>query len=450
MKWFAFSELTIFSAPICATNLIGVLINFFAMMIVASMGEAELAASALATSTYTTLMLVASTCLYAVGISISHLISQFEQNLGQIRLIFRNACWLSLMLSLPVSILLWNGHYFLAWIGEDARLVSLTVSYFKYSAIAIYPILLTIVFSQFFIGIGSPYFTLITSLLRLPFIMFFSYAFILGEMGLPQLGLGGVMAATLLVQTVYSVGLLIYLNFNQKFKKYELFKNFLNLELQGLKRLFSLGYPIGIQYGSELLVMTLMTYIMGYYGSAPLAASQIVSQYGLLVIMLLHGSGQGLSSLVSRAMGEQKIHQVKDFLNAALYLLAIIFICMMCFYLNPEVLVASFMSEGERITPELSYYAVGFFMISIISLTIDGVRIYISSVLRGLKQTHYPMMVGLGSLWLISLPVACLVSFTLNTGPIGLSAGFISGLVVASFLLWRKYRQIYNALVPPI
>lgn len=419
------------------------------MMLVGWTGEAPLAASALATSTYTTLMLVASSCLYAVSILISHMSSQLEQNLDAIRLAFRNACWLALLLAFPMSILLWHIPYLLEHIGQDTGLVSLTVAYFKYAAIAIYPILITIVFSQFFIGIGSPYFTLVTSLLRLPFILFFSYGFILGKMGLPELGLGGVMAATLLVQIVYCVGLLLYLHLNQKLKKYSVFRNFLNPKWQGLKHLFKLGYPIGIQYGSELLVMSLMTYLMGYYGHAPLAASQIVSQYGLLVIMLLHGSGQGLSTLVSRAHGEQNMEQVKDYLNAAWCLLAVIFIGMVCLYLNPQFLLSIFMRGEAKVTAEISFYAVGFFMISIVSLTIDGARIYITSALRGLKYTHYPMLVGVGSLWLISMPVACFASFKLGLGPIGLSAGFVSGLLVASVLLWRKYGEICNALVNP-
>jgi multidrug resistance protein, MATE family len=446
VRWFSFrlsalSKLTQFSTPICITNIIGILTNFFAIMMVGYLGELELAASALATASYTTLMLVSSTSLYAVSILIGHEKYKPDKVCTKIGAIFKSGCWLSILFSVPTGIVLWHADYILLLIGQHAELVDLTVSYFKFSAIAIFPLLLSIVCSQFYIGVGSPHFTLMTSLLRLPFIILISYGLILGKFGFPKLGLGGVMAATLIVQSVYCVGLLLCLYYSRRFIEYKLFDKFLIPKWTQIKVLFNVGYPIGVQYGGELLLMSILTYIMGFYGSAPLAASQIVSQYGLLIIMIMHGSGQGLSVLVSSADSQRNKQLVVDYLNAAFMISIILFIVTAITFSHSDFLLTLFIRDTSNITPELSYFMSYFFLISLFSLTIDGVRIYLTSALRGLKQTQYPMYVGILCLWLISLPVSCLMAFWLGFGPLGISTGFISGLFISSILLMKKFKQ---------
>jgi len=59
-----------------------------------------------------------------------------------------------------------------------------------------------------------------------------------------------------------------------------------------MQKHFSLGFPIGIQFGAELAAMTVATYFMGYFGVIALAASQIVSQYSLIVVMVTLGLSQ--------------------------------------------------------------------------------------------------------------------------------------------------------------
>ena len=59
--------------------------------------------------------------------------------------------------------------------------------------------------------------------------------------------------------------------------------------------------PIGMQFGGEFVAMTMATYLIGYFGVTALAASQIVSQYTMLVIILIIGLTQALSILVSEA-----------------------------------------------------------------------------------------------------------------------------------------------------
>ncbi len=441
LNYSVMARLVSFSAPICTTNIIGIAANFFAIFLVAQLGETTLAASALATSTYTTLMLIASTSLYAVSILISYAQRQAALDPKKIGLLFQSGCWFSLLLALPIGLLLWYADFLLHCIGQKAELIALTAPYFKFSAITLFPILLSIVISQFFIGIGTPRFTLLTAILRLPAMLFFSYGFILGHFGLPQLGLAGVMAANCLVQVLYCFCLFLYLYFNPRFKTYALFEKCYYIHWSSLAQLFKVGMPIGIQYGCELLVMTCLTYFMGYYGSQPLAASQLVSQYSLLVIMLVHGLSQGLSTLISGAYSQKNKQLVMQYMNAALLILVILLSIVTFCYAHPEALMRFFIKEDTQVTDSFLKYVTYFFYLSAVSLAIDGFRILLSSGLRGLHNTRFSMYVGISSLWLVSLPMACFISFTLHQGPFGLSIGFMSGLILAAALVWKKMRQ---------
>ncbi len=73
------------------------------------------------------------------------------------------------------------------------------------------------------------------------------------------------------------------------------------------KKIFLLGYPIGMQFGGELAAMTVATYFMGYFGVTALAASQIVSQYALLIIMITLGLSQALSINIDNACDKPNV-----------------------------------------------------------------------------------------------------------------------------------------------
>lgn len=434
-------NLLYFSAPICFTNLIGILANFISMIWIAKLGEKYLAASALATITYTTILLIFSSILYSISILISHQRHNTHDNFKRIRLFFQSGCWLALFLGIASIGLLWNAEQLLHFFHQDNELIAITSLYFKFSAISILPLLLTIAISQFFIGVGTPRFTLVSGLIRLPFIIFLSYALILGRFGFPSFGLAGIMIATCIIQSIYCLGLIIFLAGNSRFKKYQLFINFRKIHYKTIITLFKLGYPIGIQFGVEILAIALLTYLMGHYGATPLAASQIVSQYTLLIIMMIQGLSQGLSSLTSKAYATRDRKQIQHFQWASVVIMLILFLSTFIFYTNPKILLSLFLSHSEELNENFIFYLKYFFIISAFTIFFDGLKMLYSSCLRGLQQTKYPMYVGMISLWGISLPLAYWLCFHQQQGPIALNAGFIGGIIFSVVVLKKKLNQ---------
>lgn len=421
--------------------LINMISSFVAMMIVAKLGKMQLAAGSLAISTHMPIMMVASTVFYAVGILISQLRDQ-EKSFVETGSIVRNGFWLALVLAIMASIILYNIDKILILFKQDPNLIELTKEYFYFAALSIIPTLLLVVISQFFSGIGNPKFILFTSLLSFPINMLFTYGFVLGKLGLPKLALGGITCSTFIVQSLFCACILFYMISKKEICKYKIFSGRLLPKWSICKAIFSLGYPIGLQFGSEMAAMTVATYFLGYFGVIALVAGQIVSQYAMLVVVITLGLSQALSILIGEAYGKNDESLIKQYIISATIILTGFFIIVfMVFFMMPSYLIHIFMTPNAKGNQAIVHLAIDFFSISILILFADGIRNLFSSALRGMGDSRTPMYMGIYCLWLISLPVSYIIAFYCRGGPIGLRIGFASGFILAALLLWKKIKR---------
>jgi MATE family multidrug resistance protein len=76
-------------------------------------------------------------------------------------------------------------------------------------------------------------------------------------------------------------------------------------------------------------------------------------------------------------------------------------------------------------------------------LIFDGLQSVGNGVLRGLKDTRTPMLMGLFGYWLLGLPIALVLGFPLGLGPSGIWLGILAGITsVACLLVWRWRRRM--------
>lgn len=235
-------KLTNFALPISMSLFVSMISGFFAMLIVSKLGKLELAAGALAISTYLPVMMVASTIFYAVGILIGHSRGQ-KKSLVEIGSIVRNGFWFAVLLAIVASSLLCNIDKVLILFKQNPILIGLTKNYFYFAALSIAPTLILVVISQFFTGIGNPKFTLFTSILSCPINILLTYGLVLGKFGLPKLALGGITCATLIVQLLFCVCILIYMSSQKEICKYRIFSGNLLPDWSICKAIFFLRLP---------------------------------------------------------------------------------------------------------------------------------------------------------------------------------------------------------------
>lgn len=411
------------------------------MFFLSTLGKLQLAAGAIASATSMPVLASISGVFSSLGILVTQYRGEGREasDIGQL---VSNALFLSLILTLPIILLLYNTSTILLYLNLDPQIVSFTTSYFHYAAAGLLPAIFTVIASQFYAGIGKPGYTLLSSLLCLPFTLCLSYSLILGKFGFPELGLAGISCALFIVQSLQIFVLITFLYFHQNLQKYRILPWKSRIDFSLCKKILTLGFPIGIQYGSELAAMATVACFMGYFGVAALAAYQIVSQYAMCIAVMTLGISQAGGLVISEAYTKNDTLLVKEYLLAAFILYAIIFSFIAGIFLYiPEKLISLFIDPLAPENNVIVHLALILFAISSILLFIDAIRSLFSSALRGMRDSKVPMKTSIFCLWFISIPLSIFLGFILEIGPIGLRIGFSGGFVVSVIWLFIRIRQ---------
>ncbi|WP_108650922.1 MATE family efflux transporter [Dongshaea marina] len=424
-----------FALPIIGMALLNMAANFVGMLLVARYGKVELAAGSLGVATFITIMTVSSTTLYSVGILVGHSRGQKHSN-DQVGTWVKNGFWVALGLGIPCALLIYHGDTILQLFGQSQVLIDRARGYLHYAALSLIPTLFGLVISQFFIGIGRPQITLIASAVRLPLIIILFYPLILGYGGGEPMKLAGISAATLVVQILYCIIMLLYIHYSPSMRGFGIFKAPFAPSWEHCKKLLVIGLPIGIQFGGELGAMTVSTYMMGLFGVTALAATQIVSQYTMLAVMITLGLSQAISVVISEAYGAGDYPLIRNYIKAGFILLLSFFAIVIALFLyEPHLFIGIYIDVHQPGNAAVVSLAVLLFAVAAVAMLIDGMRNLLSGALRGLHDSKAPMWIGVFCLWGFSLPMAYLVAFRLHEGPVGLRIGFALGFVIATLLL---------------
>lgn len=443
-----------FALPITVSGLINIVGNIIAMLMVSQIGHDSLAASALAFPTNITLLTLIVTPLYAIGILTGHLHGK-ENHAIEIGSIVRNGFYLGILLVIPAGLLLWHAGDILILFNQDPNLVSLTIPFFHYAALSLLPVMIYTVILQFYNGIGKPRFSLVVTLILLPLIILLSYGFILGNFGLPKLGLAGVTCATFVAQTIGLIGIIFYLVLQKNIKQYQIFTKIFLPQWSEIKKIFKMGFPIGLQFGGELSALSVATYFMGLFKVdtiAILAATQIVSQCVMLIVIVTLGLSQTLSILTSQAYGQKTFHLVREYFSASTVIITGFWLIMVILFTFFHTAFFDLYLHNETLENHdlIIHYAILFLIASSLGLLLDSIRHLLSGTLRGLHDTKGPTQIGIACQWFIALPLCYLVGFPLQGGPVALRAVFFSGFAVAVCFLWQRFNRKCAQLDAPL
>jgi MATE family multidrug resistance protein len=433
-------QLIRYAIPICFVGLLNVLASASAALFISQLGKEVFAANSISFSIYIAISTITSTMLYSVGILSRYQLSQGR--LSDVGLTIRNGLWLALFLGIPSSFLLWNIPHVLLFFHQDPRLVSPTISYFHFTAFNLIPLLINIIRSQFYISIGKPKVPLIFNALQLPLTILLSYGLILGRLGLPKMGLAGAACSSFITSTLVFLMLSLWFWLDKNNRKYMPPFRRPYIQWEFCKKLLKLGAPMGVQFGTELAAIAVTNLSMSGFGLSALNATQIMSQYINITVIITLGVAQALSILTSGAYAKNDFALIHKYKWAAIILLSIFFLFVgILFLIFPKVLVAPYVDIHDPRNLSLIHLTIIFFLLSVPTFWMDGIRNILSGILRGLQQSQTPMWIGIVCLWGISLPMAYLLSHTFQQGPVGLRVGFACGFVIATILLWVKVQK---------
>jgi MATE family multidrug resistance protein len=213
---------------------------------------------------------------------------------------------------IPVSIFLAVLLYlfssvFLQWIISNPTIFEMSVRVFKIRALGIPFLLLGMVISSLFIGIGNTRIILISQFAAALSNIILNYTLVFGKLGMTEMGFEGSATATVLSEIIGLFILIIYLVINSNFNQtYSIFK-IRKIDFQSIFEIIKLAYPIWIQHIVSLGSWVYFFALIERMGTEALAISIILKQ--LFSIMAIPGFclANTSNTLVGQLVGARAI-----------------------------------------------------------------------------------------------------------------------------------------------
>lgn len=347
----------------------------------------------------------------------------------------------ALVLSLPLTGLLWWISDGLdAW-GFNPAVLGLTRAYLDVVAWSVLPLLLYAAFRRYLQGMSVVRPVMIALFTANVTNVIFNWVLIFGHFGAPALGVEGAAWATVGSRVVMAGFLLAVIVYREWGMRPGLFETSMRIDPAWIRRLLALGAPAAGQVTLEVGVFAAATALAGRLAPVSLAAHQIAINIAAFTFMVPLGVASAGAVRVGHAVGRRDAAGAASAgWTALLFGVGFMSVAAACFVLMPEMLIGAFTSDAGVLR-----VGVTLLIVAAVFQLFDGLQGVATGALRGLGDTKSPMLWNLAGHWFIGLPLGYTLCFTLGYGVIGLWWGLSSGLIicgVALLIVW--YRAIHR------
>jgi putative MATE family efflux protein len=316
------------------------------------------------------------------------------------------------------------------------------VSYLKISFLGMTPMFIFIVFQSLMKSIGEvrlPLFivlsTVLLNLILDPF-------FIFGWHNFGGNGVKGAAIATVFTQLLAAVISIYFLLKGHKGIQINL-RDYAPDKVV-IKTLIKLGFPVSVEQISRSVGIFAMLFLVTGFGTMALASYGIGSRILSFIIIPAFGLGMATSTLVGQNLGAQKPDRVKKTIRLSLYIaFGVMSILGLLIYMFASS-VAHFFIPNE---PETIKQSAVFIRYIAVSFGFMGILIVLVGAFRGAGKTKLSMLLTIFSVWIISFPLAYILSEFTEMKEIGIWISYPTTNIVTALVglaLLFKYHWLQN------
>lgn len=435
------------SLPMAGIQLVTVAGGFLCMAMLAQLGQEVLAASALIYSTQMSVIVIGMSLLFSLSVLIGRAYGAEQHTvIGN----FVQQGWiLSLLLGSLIIFFFLHIGSILIFFGQAPAIANIVQTFFDAYVWAVIPLLCVVTNQQLCYGIKYPKLVMLTTGSGVIVLLGSAYLLIFGKFGFPKLGVAGLgyaMAAQAWAAFLLSTACFYYM---EHFKRFDLFTYRVHKSWDHLAHMLKVGWPISVQISGEMLSFFVCTTMVGWLGVYALAASQVGTQYFLLVLIPIFVLSQASGILVGHACGAKQWGELKNIGTSSLYLVIGISILIGIIFVGfPKQLASLYLNVNAPENASTVQLIVLLFIILTFSVLFDAIRNVMTGALRGLLDTKFPMLIGLGTIWLIGVPASYFLAFKLNFGLIGITMGSALGMLVGALCLVYRWRMMVHQVQP--
>jgi len=407
-------------------------------------GTLDLAAVGIGTSVYVTLFITLMGVLFALTPTIAQL--QGGGRHAEIGEEVRQSAWLALALAaISLAALTHPGPLLgLSKLAPDVE--AKTRAYLDAVAWGVPAVLLFRVFAAFSTAISRPRAVMAFNLLGLALKVPLNWAFMYGELGLPELGGAGCGAATSAIAWIVCAAAWLWCYLERDYARYSVFARWSWPRLRAQWQLVALGVPIGATFFVDVTAFTFMALFIARFGALYSGAHQIAANLAALCFMLPLSVGNAAAVLVAQAIGAHEPGRARATGVTALALgtgCGILLGAML--FLAAALIVRLYTAD-----PAVRAIAAGLLVYVAVYHLFDAVQAVVVNVLRGYKHALVPMLIFGVALWGVGLGggYALGIAGIGSEAPMGASGFWLAGVIgmaLAATLVTTYFLRVSRA-----
>ncbi len=322
-------------------------------------------------------------------------------------------------------------------IGQPDELLSLIRPYFVVNLISVMFVGLFNTMKQFLDGIACTKVAMWVMIGGNIINILGNWVLIYGIGPCPELGLLGAGISTMgsrIFMAIVMVGVVLC---NKKFRAYRQDLIHSSVNKADFKEMNRLGWPVALQLAMESAAFTLSCVMVGWLGTLPLAAHQIMITISQLFYLVLSGMASAMSIRVSHFVGQKDFKSVRqnayDGFRLNLMFSLIFGIPILLFRHQ----IGGLFTDNAEVQTTV---ALLIFMLIAYQFG-DGLQYTFANALRGIACVKPMVTYAFVAYFIISLPMGYTLGFPCGIGILGIWIAFPFGLTTAGILFWRRFEK---------
>lgn len=440
-----FAETLKLAAPMAATQLGQIAMMTTDLAFIGRLGDAAVAAAALAGTVY----FVSFTAGMGLMSAVAPLAAQAfgARDPRMVRRSLRTGLWAALLISLPIMAFPLRGEPILRALGQADATAHLAQQYLFGLVWGVAPALWFIAIRGFMGALHKPQPVLWITLAAIPLNALLAWLLIYGEFGLPRLELLGAGLATSIVNACTFLAGLWFATQRKPFRRYHILARLWRIDWALMRQLIAIGAPISVAFLMEYGLFSAAALLMGLISTTALAAHQIALQVTAILFMIPFGISMAATVRVGHALGRNDAAGVKraGFIAMALGI-GIGAVLTLVVIAARYAIARLFLGEGLANADATVDLAVDLLLIGATFFITDGLQSIAAGALRGMNDTRLPLVFAVIGYWVIGFCAAYALAFHTPLGPFGVWIGLSLGTLVYAALLILRFHRLANRL----
>ena len=243
----------------------------------------------------------------------------------------------ALLLSLVMfAFMKFFGASFFSMIVTDKGILKACIEYLDYRSYGVFFSYMGVVVLSLYTGIARTTVIIYNALVMGLANVVLNYGLVFGNLGMPEMGIGGAALASTISEFLAFMVFIIYLFFDKKMHQYAIFK-MPQVDIKIITAQIKLSIPMILQTFASLGSWFIFFALIEQLGRNELAISNIIRTVYMLYMIPAWGFSSGINTIVSNLIGKNKLQEVWPAINkTAILCFAVTMVLCVFLLLFPE------------------------------------------------------------------------------------------------------------------